>query len=374
MRYHTYTFNDSRIEPEGLLPETIEALERYDHIYAADTLSYFEALNSSVWTHNQDNGDVFRGVRKVKSGTVLGRIGQTGDSADEAVIWHSAIGQSVVPRSTPEEMDEHAECQDGNGADSNSWNKLIFADFSYFLLKSAGVRDAKGDPLTVSILPSPSIDRRVKSTRHASALYQLATGIEDYCWAKRHKVLHLGGVSLGAAVSAEFARLNTDFDIESAFFGEVPNFKDRKLSELAKAYFTDGKEIDIRGSWTEDGPWPRSESRKDGEKSHMVRQLAGNGNIRTNLRLARELSTSGFESALSKLNNNLTPITLEYGDTSQVTEGFSDFVYTNEDCLELSRDGLLQVIRAESAPHIHSEHIVATADALLRSIKFAKVI
>lgn len=366
---HDYQFNDSRIDSATLLPETLESLERYDFEYRQNELGYFQRLESKLKSYSAREGSVLTGRRDAD--ILYAKAGDVGDSSNEAVLWHNAWAQSVTPRSTSEDIFEHAESKTGIDADSNSWNKLILADFMYFTLRHAGIRDSSGDSMPVISIPSPSLDRRGFSAKsRANPLGKLAIAAIDLCHIEDVRSIHAGGVSQGAAVSAEFVKRNKGhFDTKSVFLGELPNAVRRYLPGFGKDYLTDGGGIE--GDYTEDGPAPRREIVKGKESSHMLKQVAGNGNIGTNWRLVRDMRRGGVSDSLRSLAERGLPTTLEYGTSSKVSAGVPELVYQPSMC-QLKHKGLLQMLRAVNGPHIHSEHIVQTTDAVLRSMKFSQ--
>lgn len=366
---HEYIFNDSRIDESTLLPETLDALQRYDFDYRQNELGYFQRLESKLKSYSAREGSVLIGRRK-QADMVYAKAGEPQDSREDAVLWHNSWGQSVAPRSDSDEIFEHASSESGTGADSNSWNKLILADFMYFALKHAGIRDKTGDALPVISIPSPSLDRRGFTAKSkANPLGKLAIAAINLGRIENVKQVHAGGVSQGASVSAELAKRGQGhFSIESVFLGELPNAVTRYLPRFGKDYLTDGSNIE--GDYTEDGPASRREIAKGKESSRMLRQVAGNGNIRTNWRLVKDMRRGGVSGFFDSFAERKLPTTIEYGTYSNVSAGVPELFYQPE--CSLKDKGLLQILKAVNAPHIHSEHIVQTIDAMLRSVKFAR--
>jgi hypothetical protein len=109
---------------------------------------------------------------------------------------------------------------------------------------------------------------------------------------------------------------------------------------------------------------------KGAENSHMASQAAGTRNALANLRLAADMSRGQAADSLRGLADNHVPTTLEYGEDSRVSAGSAGLLC--QPAMHRLKDyDALQVLRAKNAPHIHSEHIVQTTDAMLRSVKFA---
>ncbi len=370
---HDYIFHDSRVDESTLLPETLDALEEYNFNYMQNKAGYFEELESSIWSYWLNESGAMRGARK-GADMFYAKITDTGASKDEALVWHNAWAQSVAPRPRPgasEVIVEHIKTETGNNADSNSWNKLILADFMQFTLKQAGITDEAGDSLPVISIPSPSLDRRGFSGKSSETpLGKLAISAIDLCHREDIRTIHVGGVSQGAAVSAKVVDLGWgQFGIKSAFLGELPNAVRRSPISFAKSYLTDGK--DIKGNYAEDGPAPRTSIVRGSEDSHMLAQVARNNNLIANLRLANDMGRGRFVETIGSFASQKVPMTLEYGDMSEVSAGVEELLYQPLMC-RLKCQGLLQMLRAKNAPHLHSEHIVQTTDAVLRSMKFAK--
>src|SRR5919108_5011296 len=121
METHEYIFDDTRIRPGTLLPQTLESLERYNHAYEQNKLGYFEELSTKIWCYDGASEKALRNGRNRKHDFLFAKIAGHEDSRIEAFVWQNAWAQSVMPRTTSEEIAEHAESSYGTGADSNSW-------------------------------------------------------------------------------------------------------------------------------------------------------------------------------------------------------------------------------------------------------------
>jgi hypothetical protein len=366
---HQYRFDDTRLDPSSLLPETLEALEEYNFSYRQHPQGYFFRLDSQIKSYSRREDTVLKGKRK-GADLYYVKACESDQSRKEAVVWHNAWAQSVAPRTDAYGILDHIDSETDTGADSNSWDKLILADFMYFTLKHAGVRDGEGDTIPVLSIPSPSLDRRGFTAKSgAKPIGKLAIAAMDLCRLERVSSTHVGGVSLGAAVSAELvSRAGVGIDTRSAFLGELPNADKRTLLRFGLDYMADGK--DKKSDYAEDGPLPRSAIVKGGEDSHILRQTAGNGNVIVNFRLVRDMCRGEAAQNFRRFSEKDIPTTLEYGTDSAASAGVPGLQYQPHMC-ELKDKDLLQLLIARNAPHAHSENIVQTVDAMLRSIKFA---
>lgn len=367
---HEYAFDDSRVDRSTLLPETLDALDRYNFDYKLNPLGYFRRLESKAKSYYAEEAVALSGKRD-GADMHYAKVDEAGCSSEEAIVWHNDWAQSVTPRTDAEGILEHIESDTGTGADSNSWNKLILADFMYFTLKHAGVRDDNGDTIPVLSIPSPSLDRRGFGVESKEGpLARLAIAGRDLCHTERLRSIYTGGVSQGAAVTAYLAGHSQDhFGRKNVFLGELPNASKRMLVPFGVSYMTDGGGIE--GDYTEDGPAPRKKMIKGGENTHMLAQIAGNSNLLANLRLAKDMSRGEVAASIDGIAEAKIPLTLEYGDRSRISAAAPDMALRPM-VSQLNKKGLLQILKAVNAPHIHSEHIAQTTDAMLRSVKFAR--
>lgn len=389
MEQHTYTFEDTVVDPEGLLPSTIRALETYDKEYEADKLGYFDSLlgtTGTVRTHY---------ANKVPY-ALTGGHDDSAYSKREAVLWQNPWATPITPHKST--ALEYVALADGRaerpeGFDTNRIGKLVMADLAQAAMKEAGIRDEDGLPLPVIAVSSPSKDWHLK--RHEGApkhaiLGELAGHAMGVAHKLEFKTVHLAGTSLGGAVMGEALReagtwspskivpmrSRQGVNIGSALLSETPSYVKRGLIDFGTSYAFDTRGLGIKGAWTDQGPLSRRELAADGLEAYDgPGNAAGNGNLRANSSLVNQMRRDRLSYVLEIVKSYGVPVTFEAGVASKVGRGIFEYLDRHEmsnGSNPFDLDGA-QLLRAEGmAPHAHTENPVYMADAITRSVLFAK--
>lgn len=389
LEQHTYTFEDTVVNPEGLLPSTLRALEAYDREYEANKFRYFDSLLGTTEHMLSHYGNMVPYA-------LTGGQGTSEYSKSEAVLWQNPWATPITPRGS--RALEYVALADGRmerpeGFDTNSIGKLIMADFAQATMREAGIRDEDGLSLPVIAVSSPSKDWHLK--RHEGAGKHAIIGeLGDHAMSVAKglgfETVHLAGTSLGSTVMGEVIkgagtwsmrkimplRSMKGVNIGSALFSETPSFTNRGFIDFGKGYALDTRGLDIQGAWTDQGPLARRELATDGKEAYDgPGNIAGNDNLRANLSLANQMRRDKLSYVLEIVKGYDVPVTFEAGEASKVGRGL--FSYLDRHVMS---DGSIpckydkaQLLRAEgTAPHAHTENPVYLADAITRSVLFAK--
>lgn len=389
MLTHEYLLKpDHSADEAGYLPETIHALRCHNNVYAKNPSSYFNDLDAAMRFSETDH----RPYLYFKSPQ---------DSDTDLVIVQVPFANRVHPANSASEITEYV-LSDAEklpkGIKPNSFSQAIKHHLAYTAL--AGINEAKdndGRSPALAVITSPSADfhqprlsrSQRKQVRHGD-LEHYAYAIADIAEELGAERLHISGYSFGAGVAARSARIQGNFDVKSLTIGEPANFKNRSLLKVIGDYTilndvfnkTSGdpelKKVPDTG-WLQDGPQARKDIARNGDGA-WADSLYGNGNVRTNLQIARALGRAELLNDLQHHNGKL-PLTLMTAQDSLMTKGIDgEFteqlidLYSSfgEDCRAHSDKLQLLNVRplgAVAAKHIVGEIPMLYADYLARGIK-----
>ena len=377
MILHEYEFKDTTVNPRGLMFETKQALRDYDYDFLFDPRAYFRKLFNSLSNHPKGLAGTGAHIQPL----AILNSSHNEYSTTEAVVWQNSWASPLSPKWNTDFEGQYTEFVENGGKrprglDTSRISNLISADFTREVLKQSGVTDEKGKYLPVLAFSSPSLDWHPKIDRQTKVVDLLGQSIAYTVRAIGYKSLHLAGVGLGASVVGDLAGNKADYfgktiteppKIESMLLSEYPSYTKRTMSEVLRAYVCDGKDLKINNTWSDQGPLPRIKLADDDKEKYSPKNIF-HRNLVNNSRVLSEMAENKLRSALEVAVDEEIPVTIEFGEASKVGGGVKKAIAD----LKL---GILdmQILKSTGCtPHAHTENSVFIADAVARSIRFAK--
>lgn len=355
-----YVGAERQVDEAGLTEAMRLAIESQNAAYAASPTAFFRGLHGTL--------EEYEGLPFVHR-----RNG--GDSTEEAFVFHSEFGGPVTPANGPDETARFASDKDSkrpDTLDSNRWAKLILVDLIYRGLDQAGVRDQNGDNIPVIGLSAPSLD--FHPIKAADSIRALANSGLFLCDAQGYGRLHVGGASLGGAVTGDMVIEGVkQFDIAGWLSSENPSYQRRGFIDFVRAFVRDEAGLELSGSREDNGPQARTDiARTDADgngEGFDAANYYGNGNARVQINLINGMRRDRTSGVLEVCRRRVIPVTAEFGEGSKMTLGILDYLHNNGDVNRLNLMGLYQelIARGESATHAHTQILPLMADIAVRS-------
>ncbi len=372
---HNYYFDRScHVDPDSLLPVTVESLELTNRSYRTDRAGYIL--------------ETYGAVHRTEEGLPYGHYRRRGDSQTDVVLSINPFGTPIAPRHSAEEMAAYVEDREATevpeGVEPNDANKLLQGRFFHDTLKVAEATDEVGEYIPVIYVGEPSLDHTSPLNKNERGLVAqgdftpFAARTLDIVRRHGYSRIYAAGYSMGT-IAASAVRLAGEKGIDvlaGCYVGDAPHFKDRHPRQpfpfaLLLPYMFDSVGSGYKGDWIADGPEPRLDIARNGEGYNAFGHWFGNGNLKANLAIGKGLSRAGLPATLAYMSQNKIPTTISWSE-SKLMKGFEDFIYQDPSADQLAVDGLIKLFCARKAPHISGENQVFLTDVMLRSILFAQ--
>lgn len=386
MKTHEFRLQpDHSINPQDYLPETHQALSDHNYLYLNDPQAYFQRLEQAQHLTTRD-------------GRPYLLFGGQDSSTTDLIIAQLPFANRLHPANTAEELAGYA-TKTSEKLPKNIKPNSSSQALKHFLTHTAilGVseaRDSEGRHIPLAVVTSPSADfgqpALTKSQRGAMKrgdLEPYAEAMADIAEEQDAGNVHLSGYSFGAAVATRASRIKSNFTVKSLTIGEPSTHRKRSIFRVMGDYTV----LDMfNGSsghknlektpdtgWLQDAQLARSDLARNGDGSWLDNMYA-NGNIRTNLQIARALGKPTLESTLHEILADKIPTTLFVANDSLMTRGILEDLIPSLDtaCETLRTPDLLQLLTVRPIGAVAAKHIVGEipalyADYLARGIKHA---